>query len=149
MERLGANVVIEERGKVRRLALSARFIAACIVAIVALGQGLGVTSPAFGRFAQSDAAGVSASFYDSLCGNDAHSANKAPAEKHHGCSHCCILCGGRDCVAPLIHEGSPLGPTFLNAEASAQIDWRSVETMGRRLIGWASSWSSRAPPFVS
>jgi hypothetical protein len=73
-----------------------------------------------------------------------------PARERRNRLECCILCAasGRDVsflVAVFFAEIStflaPKTPTFVNRPFNDETDWRG--------IGWASSWSSRAPPFLS
>lgn len=64
---------------------------------------------------------------------------------------CCLLLGARDCDAP---------PTTLDLLFATELELPrprahcgrlalAVERRGARPTGWASSWSSRAPPFFS
>jgi len=70
----------------------------------------------------------------------------APSQKHHKHSDCCVFCkaGGRDhpFLLPVATPGFTVAvrrPTY--AEAN-----KFVDELANEPVGWASSWSSRAPP---
>lgn len=79
-----------------------------------------------------------------------HDSDGAPRGKHRDHAPCCIFCvaNGRD--ASLLFVLAFLGETdYLAPERTVSILGPLLDDLGARPIGWASSWSSRAPPSLS
>jgi hypothetical protein len=74
-----------------------------------------------------------------------HRDGGAPAEREH--APCCILCvAGRDAppLAPPKDDDAPVLAHPVSSLAPRAYGWTAPPE--RAPIGWASSWSSRAPP---
>ncbi|WP_400767860.1 hypothetical protein [Methylosinus sporium] len=92
------------------------------------------------RAHDASAAGVSASAY---C--EPHRDGAPPAEREH--APCCILCvSGRD--LPSLAEPPSEEPILAPPVAFAFVAYASTAPPRRVPVGWASSWSSRAPPLA-
>jgi len=85
-----------------------------------------------------------------LCDAGAHDGGKAPAPRHHRHQHCTLcVAGNRDLslddvgvlIATIIVLALP------RSEAAPALAGR--HEFEPSLPGWMSSWSSRAPPFLS
>lgn len=92
-------------------------------------------------------ASFAASARGAPCVADAHGGDAPPA---HSGNHaqCCVLCGARDfdgaALASLTPESEAFTPRHLSASPA-----RLREALVRPPTGWASSWSSQAPPYFS
>ncbi|HEY8066263.1 MAG TPA: hypothetical protein VIF40_16290 [Methylosinus sp.] len=111
-------------------------LALCLFALQAL-----FTAAIARAHAPADAPGVSASAY---C--EPHRDGAPPAERDH--SPCCILCvAGRDApplAAPEGQEPAFAFPVF----STVPLARGRAAPAEREPVGWASSWSSRAPPLA-
>ncbi len=137
-------------GERRRRAFSTRPIAAVVLALFVILQGLTAIAPSV---AGSVRDGGDANFVVSLlgvtCAVDAHrDDNSHPHER--GRSQCCVLCCVRDFDgAALPGVGQISGATAsLRVTVSIRGLFSEAPTMGPP-IGWTSSWSSQAPPCFS
>ena len=119
-----------------------RYAIACLLILQALGVG-GSLGPRF-LAAGSDAV---LSSIGERCDPSDHS---SPAPIRHDHSQCCILCssaGGDGRLLPLAILSFVI--TFFPEPRNVSTIEYSPELSVKRLIGWASSWSSRAPPIFS
>jgi hypothetical protein len=135
----------------RRPAHSVSAIAGLLVALLIFAQGLGayVSAPAHVRHGNPEA-GVAVSSLGVFCQADMSGGGKSPSREHSNCLECCVLCFARDYGTPSIYVATGDGATQLPAlAASAPIARQYIEDDDGRPIGWASSWSSRAPPNFS
>jgi hypothetical protein len=90
--------------------------------------------------------GIEASSPFSIAGICSDHNENAPHRKHHKNSGCCVFCksGGREnpFLMPLATPGFIVAvhrPTYVDAN-------EFVNELTNEPVGWASSWSSRAPP---
>lgn len=140
--------MIERQGTSRRQAHSARPIVAGAVACLFLLQTLAFVFSSNGRIAFSSGdVGASIAMAGEIC-QAKTDGGKAPAHSSH--SHHCALCstGDRDhavdAVALLATVIVVLAPHSNDAPA-----WFVHDEPTPSPLGWASSWSSRAPPIFS
>jgi hypothetical protein len=126
--------------------------AACAAVYIFLLQGLAAASfqHSRGPFFD-DAASASASAAGQLCDAQgaSHGTDQTPAQHRHQFHHC-ALCGvgGRDALwHPVATITSVIVLAFSPSEPSPA--WIRRDEPRRRPLGWRSTWSSRAPPFVS
>lgn len=136
-----------------RLGVSARAFLVGVAACLVILQSLSAALAPHGRHVAhpGDETGVVASGGYEICRIDAQRAGEnRPAQEHRHADQCCLICaaGGRD--------GAAFGAVFfavvtnLLAPPIARIvDRPIVVDADGRPKGWASSWSSRAPPFLS
>ncbi len=85
----------------------------------------------------------------SLCDGASHEGGNAPAQDHRHSQHC-MLCvaANRDMPLPaVILTAAAL--VFSTPQSNKAQAWFSHNEAAHTLIGWTSSWSSRAPPFLS
>ncbi|WP_157235074.1 hypothetical protein [Methylosinus sp. LW4] len=119
----------------------ARRLLACATVILALLQAialLGATARAHGAIGLSPTLSA-----DALCAA-ARDGDGAPLA-HHAGEHHCVLCSDRGAEPPAIAPiAAPLLPP---PNGVASIGARGLSPRAPPL-GWASSWSSRAPPSV-
>ncbi|HEY8066875.1 MAG TPA: hypothetical protein VIF40_19445 [Methylosinus sp.] len=89
--------------------------------------------------------GASISTVAAYCG--APSPDNAPTDRHHAL--CCILCsaGARDTAPDVIALLPDIAP-YASLEPGALVVPLVEGDGAKRPPGWASSWSSRAPPGV-
>jgi hypothetical protein len=134
-----------------RPTLSSRAIAGFIVALLIFAQGLAAHVSASSRVRHGETqAGAVASSLGASCRVDTIGGGESPAHERRDCLQCCVLCGVRDCAAPLFHDATRAADVqFPVSKASAPINRRFIDDDDGRPIGWASSWSSRAPPIFS
>ncbi len=137
----------QRRGSAR----SVRVMLPGLVAILMLVQILSSFGTAFARPSLGDftAVGAVAAHDVSCLRPDAAGGDKSPAQERHNCADCCIFCSGRECAAALIQDDWTAGLAVQERRASARISRRFHKNADRYPIGWASSWSSRAPPSFS
>jgi hypothetical protein len=85
-----------------------------------------------------------------LCDARAHDGGKAPAPSHHRHQHCTLcVAGNRD--LSLDDAGVLIATVIVLAlpRSDAAPAWVGRHEFEPWLPGWMSSWSSRAPPFLS
>lgn len=140
----------QRTGERRRRAFSARPIAAVVLALFVILQGLTAIATSVAGSARD---GGEANFVVSLlgvtCAVDAHGDdNSLPHE--HGHSQCCVLCCVRDFDGAALPGVGQISEAIapLRAPVSIKGLFSEAPTMGPP-IGWASSWSSQAPPCFS
>lgn len=77
----------------------------------------------------------------------AQAGDEGPAHPRPGHAQCCLSCapGGRDVLAFLIAGIFVAGYCFVSA-AHGSVAYFTRRGFGPSVLGWASSWSSRAPP---
>lgn len=77
----------------------------------------------------------------------AQAGDEAPTHPRRGHAQCCLSCtaGGRDLLAFLIASIHVAGYCFAPA-AYGLVAYFTHRKFFPRVLGWASSWSSRAPP---
>lgn len=143
-------MMIERKGASRRQAFSARPLVAIVVALLVVLQGLAAIGSFLAHSGRGDG-GTSfvTSFLGATCAADAHGDDKSPAPGRDR-SQCCVLCGARD------FDGASFHDVAQGAVAIIPLS-RALATIARWFddasisapIGWASTWSSRAPPYFS
>ncbi|WP_371212540.1 DUF2946 family protein [Methylocystis sp. ATCC 49242] len=81
-----------------------------------------------------------------FCHDDAGNPSGKAGHSQHDC---CLLCQGqsRDAMVVLAFVLATL--TLDPAREAREPAYANYDDASPRLIGWASSWSSRAPPFFS
>jgi hypothetical protein len=141
--------MIERRETNRHKAFSPRSMVAGVLTLFVILQGLTAIGSSVPRFARG---GSETSFVVSLfgvtCTVNAQDGDHSPAHEH-GSAQCCVLCGARDfdgAALPAVTQPTeaPAPPSALDAKEAP-----SSETRGDPPLGWASSWSSQAPPYFS
>jgi hypothetical protein len=138
----------EQMGVVNCSARSARAIVAGVVALLIVLQGLTSVGSSFARpLGGEEKASFLGSILSVTCANT-QDHNRSP--KHaHDFSKCCILCGGRDLtgtalfILPKTGGMNPLPRALVAIAKSILVAPRIV------VLGWTSTWSSRAPPSFS
>ncbi|MBY6241997.1 hypothetical protein [Methylosinus sp. Sm6] len=81
-----------------------------------------------------------------LC--EPHADDRAPPPAREDHAPCCLLCAaGRD-GPPLLPVGLEEDEAQPAAPPSSRLAYRGDDGSNGRPIGWASSWSSRAPPLA-
>lgn len=126
--------------------MSTRAAMAGAVALLCLFQGLVFAASPHGRTSHLESAGpgVETSVAGQICKVDG--GENAPTQTDHGHAQCCILCATSGAhVAPLLVVG--LGIAYSALEQALPAGRHVADDTDRRLIGWTTSWSSRAPPF--
>lgn len=134
----------------RHSTLSSRAIIGFIVALLIFMQGLTayVSSSAPVRHGKSEVGAIASSLRE-FCRADAIGYGAPPAHDRRVCLECCIICGVRDCgVSSTFDAARAPDAQFPVSLASASSAPRFIDGDGRP-TGWASSWSSRAPPSIS
>lgn len=133
--------------RIRQRQTRSRPIIGSVVALVMLVQSLAALVAAHARFA-GVGPGLIAVSVDANCTAGPNGGSETPDRGRGDCSDCCILCGVRDCAAPLLPVARP-------AAGAPSRQFAVGASMVRRIIdngepaGWTSSWSSRAPPSLS
>ncbi|MBM3564372.1 MAG: hypothetical protein FJX15_13630 [Alphaproteobacteria bacterium] len=124
----------------------ARALFSSVVAGLFLMQVLGLVVASSGCAAfLSDDAGVSIAMAGEYCGGKTHDGDRQPVQpSHHHCALCSIgyYDDAVDAVANLAEVIIVLTPQS-DAAAAPFIH----DELAPPLLGWTSSWSSRAPPF--
>jgi hypothetical protein len=132
----------------RRPALSARSFLFGILALSIAVLSLAAVPSSVASLARNGEAGFTVFVRDAPCVADAHSGDAPPA---HSGDHaqCCVICGARDfdgaAVASSMQTGEAVMPRRLFFVPAARPHAARV----RPPTGWASSWSSQAPPYFS
>ncbi|ARN79766.1 hypothetical protein MCBRY_002581 [Methylocystis bryophila] len=76
-----------------------------------------------------------------------HDSDGAPIGEHRNHAQCCIFCAASGRDASLVFVLAFLGEiAYLAPKRTASILGTLLKDSGARPLGWASSWSSRAPP---
>jgi hypothetical protein len=141
----------EGNGAKRRITRSPRLLLVVLTAFLFTLQSLGSVGAHLGASepGQRGTGLVASLLLGPNCSADSHAGKDRPA---HGSEHvkCCLLCEARcDGAAPCytvshINEiATPQSPRFISLGESSRFH------VSRRPIGWASSWSSQAPPAFS
>jgi hypothetical protein len=80
----------------------------------------------------------------------AHADDDAPNQEHRDHAQCCVFCAtsGRDALLLLVFAFLT-ETAFLTPEKSPSVVGFLLNDMDEHPLGWASSWSSRAPPSIS
>ncbi len=88
---------------------------------------------------------IAASVDDAYCDTD--SGNDSPVHRHHNHAQCCILCNavGHDFIS---HTTKAIFDLTYDLKSATNffIVYAALNGSDPRALGWASSWSSRAPP---
>lgn len=131
----------------RRQASFARPALVRILAILVVLQGFAALFPSHAHIGRGGEVTIALSPTEALCASDAQGDHHSPGHMHDG-AQCCILCEARNqsetavAVFALIVVSIARTPSFSTA---AYV----VDTHVKPPAGWASAWSSRAPPFFS
>lgn len=131
-----------------RIRFPKRAVIAGVVACLFVLQGLFLgLSPKSANVQNGAEAGVVASTDAGLC--NAHGGDGTPGSGSHDHSQCCVFCvaNGRDTLVLAIAILFSVG--YSAPEAIAAVLYFVPDDPDDRLIGWLSSWSSRAPPLFS
>lgn len=138
----------EQMGVVNCSARSARAIVAGVVALLIVLQGLTSVGSSFARpLGGEEKASFLGSILSVACANT-QDHNRSP--KHaHDFSKCCILCGGRDLTGTALFILPKSGG--MNPLPRALVAIAKYILVAPRIVvlGWTSTWSSRAPPSFS
>ncbi|GLI91756.1 hypothetical protein [Methylocystis echinoides] len=127
-----------------------RTLFACGLAVLLALQGL--SSPlalaATAPTSQGDGVVANLATLGAWCAHDADDASGGGADHAH--SNCCVMCqsGARDTAAVLAFVVVAIGVDPFREAAAPPVP-ADADDIPPRMIGWASSWSSRAPPFFS
>ncbi|GEM_PF-1663133 len=143
-------MMIERKETSRRQAPSARPLVAIVVALFVVLQGLAAIGASLAHSSRGDG-GTSfvTSFFGATCAADTHGGDRSPAPgRDH--SQCCVLCGARNFDGASFH-GVAQGAVAITlpSRVLVSIARRFDDAPDSPPIGWASSWSSQAPPFFS
>jgi len=132
-----------ERGE-RRQSLLACALAFCLLTLLVF-QGFAAAGSHSGARHPSDEAPIVAALLSATCSIDAGGETPTPVKKLVQ-AQCCALCGAHALDAP----SAPGRSLAANAMAPISPQPSSaryvVRSLARPPIGWASSWSSQAPP---
>jgi hypothetical protein len=140
---MGAMQAKRVRERLMTAFVSRGLIGACLAILFVL-QGL---AAAQGAAAHADRA-ASASAFAPICLTHDAGPDGAPTERHHP-FRCCFFCGPADVD---VFAGRPLwraSQRFAPSIAAAPIRPATHPAPNPRLSGWATSWSSQAPPLFS
>jgi hypothetical protein len=128
---------------------SRRGVVAIAVSLVILLQSLVAVAPAFAHVYKAGETSLIASLFGGVCAKNMQSDDQSP-KHHHGDHHaqCCILCSSAGGFGPPAQASSQTcdGGRLLSRDPALLL-WR--QSGGERPVGWASTWSSRAPPYPS
>jgi hypothetical protein len=137
--------MIKRGGSGRNGAQFARPVVAIVAVLLLLLQGAGASVASVAHMKLSSDAGIAVAAPGADCTADGQADGPAPAHKfNHG--HGCLFCGARDVIS------TALPPA---ASAAASVGFHAIlilanppgaDALTMPLIGWASSWSSQAPP---
>ena len=123
-----------------------RAIVVSIVALVALFQSFAALGQAYTNLAPANPeANAVVSTFDASCGANRFKDHKAPGHGGLGCFECCVLCG--ELSTPAVIHATELH--FPRPRRITSVAQRALDHNWVRPAGWASSWSSRAPPSFS
>ncbi|WP_400766480.1 hypothetical protein [Methylosinus sporium] len=139
---------VGQRAERRRLsAFSARSILVGVLALLFVFQSLAAVASSITHLARRGAAASVVSVGDAPCVADSHRGDAPPA---HSGDHaqCCVLCGARDFDGAAVASLTPASVAFTPRRLFAA-PVRLREARVRPPTGWASSWSSQAPPYFS
>lgn len=130
-----------------RWMFSTHAVVASVAATLIVLQGLVFAASVNAPFAQKSHQTVVVSLSE-YCG--AQGGDGVPAPGRHDHSHCCFVCAGsgRD-ASPLVMAALISVVIYSAPEAIASVVRLVVDEPDRRLIGWTSSWSARAPPLMA
>ncbi|MBM3624268.1 MAG: hypothetical protein FJX16_02910 [Alphaproteobacteria bacterium] len=126
-----------------------RLLAVCLqIAAIALVLTAGSRDAIETREYQAVASGLASSTDTANC--NAQAGDEGPAHPRPGHTQCCLSCtpGGRDALAFLIAGIFVAGYCCVSA-AHGSVAYFSRRGFVPSALGWASSWSSRAPPVFS
>jgi hypothetical protein len=131
----------------RRQALSVHPALVCVLAVLVILQGFAAVCSSHAHSPRAGEGALALFSTGPNCVPDAQDDHHSPVHEHDE-AQCCVLCGARDL------DGTPLAAVAL---VVASLEPPPALWTGTRLVdahmkppaGWASSWSSRAPPFFS
>lgn len=126
-----------------------RSVAACVLALFVILQGLSATCSALARAingtgelrAQVSLVGVT-------CAIDVMGRAHSPAHES-GDVQCCVLCGGRDLDGGTYAAATHVCYFAASYPATVWIEQLFADFPAEPPTGWASSWSSQSPPSFS
>ncbi|QGM44343.1 hypothetical protein [Methylocystis heyeri] len=130
-----------------REARSRRGVVAIAVSLVILLQSLVAVAPAFAHIYKAGETGLIASLLDGICAKNIQSDHQSP-QHHADHAQCCILCSSAGGFGPPAHGLSEISGGIRFASQGPALLLRR-QSGGGRPVGWASTWSSRAPPHPS
>jgi hypothetical protein len=137
----------EQAGRSRQ-ALSWRPIFASVLAAFLILQGLAAVCSSLAYSARAGEGAVVFSPPGANCVLDAQDDHHSPVHEHSD-AQCCVLCGARDFNEAAIVAVALIVASLEPPQPSSSTDAYSAEAPLKPPAGWASSWSSRAPPFFS
>ncbi|MBY6242249.1 hypothetical protein [Methylosinus sp. Sm6] len=137
----------EQSDKRRGGRLSARPAVASLVALFVILQGLASVGSSFVRHRHGNEPATAFFSPVALCATGSPH-EKAPSQQPIQ-SQCCVICGARDYDGASAVVLTPDSPTTAPLAASGSIAKNFVGAPPPPVSGWASSWSSRAPPSFS
>lgn len=123
-----------------------RLLAVCLqISAIALLLMVGPRATIESRNFQAAGSSLISSSYTENCA--AKAGDEAPAHQRSAHAQCCVTCAaaGRDPLALVIAAIYVAGYCFLSA-ACVFVAYFIRRRFFARVLGWASSWSSRAPP---
>lgn len=130
----------------RRPAFSAFLFGILALSFVFLSLATGPSSiPSLTRIGDG---GFAISFRGAPCLAERHRSDAPPA-KTGDHSQCCVLCSARDFDGATLAGATQKSEAFAPRPALVVAAVRRRETRVRPPTGWASSWSSQAPPIFS
>jgi len=136
-------------GRRSETASSARPLVAGVLALLIILQGLAAIGSSVARSAHSGGETiVVVSLLGATCVADAQGDDHSPApQRGHG--QCCVLCGARDFDGAAFPGVARICDAIAPMRTPVSIDRHFVSAPNHSPIGWASSWSSQAPPIFS
>lgn len=137
---------MQERQTKQRAGTHSALIAGCVILFFAL-QGLlaPLVATVFAAAPQADGPTVSVLAVGKICHRDAG----GPADQVHDHDACCILCQDKARDAALVVLTACASALILPPRGAAPAERPEAPKPRPGSMGWASSWSSRAPPFLS
>lgn len=138
---------MQARSARRRAGTHSALIAGCVVLFFAL-QGLlaPLVATVLGGAPPADGATVSVLAYNKICHRDAGDPFDQAGHDHDAC---CILCQAKARDAAPVVIAAYASALIAPPRGAAPGDQPEYAEPRPKSMGWASSWSSRAPPAVS
>jgi hypothetical protein len=131
-----------------REARSGRSVLAIAVSLVILFQSLVAVAPAFAHVYKAGETSLIASLFGGICAKNIQSDDQSPTHRHGDHAQCCILCSSAGGFGPAAEAPKEISGGIRFASQDPALLLRR-QSGGERPVGWASTWSSRAPPHPS